>query len=429
MAQQQRHSESARVSRREFVKATAAMAAAGAVVNWAHAEGSATIRLGLIGCGSRGTGAAVQALNADPGVALTAMGDMLPDRLTGSLGHLHKHAPQRVQVPPERQYVGFDAYQQVIDSGVDVVILATPPHFRPVHLNAAVDAGKHVFCEKPMAVDATGVRKVLRAAKQAERKRLTLVAGFCWRYSLPERATYGKIHDGAIGEVVSMHTTYHTSPLGTKPRQPGWSDMEWQLRNWPHFIWLSGDHIVEQACHSIDKINWAMGDVPPVRATALGGRLMREGPERGNVYDHFAVIYEYENGTRCFHTCRQMAHCSNDNSDYLLGTQGKCTVNGWTKTHEITGEHPWSYDGEHRSMYQVEHDELFASIRKGKPINDGVWMARSTMMAILGRTAAYTGQTVTWEEALASEEDLSPPTYDMGEMPVRPVPMPGGNTP
>jgi predicted dehydrogenase len=204
--------------------------------------------------------------------------------------------------------------------------------------------------------------------------------------------------------------------------------MEWQLHNWWHFRWLSGDHIVEQACHSIDKINWAMGGSRPARADALGGRQMRSGPESGNVYDHFTVIYAYDDGARCFHTCRQMPSCAYDNTDYIMGTAGTCFVNGWGPTHVIKGEHPWEYEGQRPNMYQVEHDELFASIRIGEPINDGTWMTHSTLMAIMGRMAAYSGQTVTWEEALNADEDWTPETYSFSDMEVPPVAVPGAYT-
>jgi myo-inositol 2-dehydrogenase/D-chiro-inositol 1-dehydrogenase len=414
------------LSRREFVKATAATAFLAAP--FVHAGGSDAIRVGLVGCGGRGTGAASQALSADPGVVLTAMGDVFEDKLAASHAHLAAQEAQRVQVPAEARFTGFDAYRGVIDSDVDVVILATPPHFRPLHLRAAVDAGRHVFTEKPMAVDSAGVRRVLEAVEDARGRDLSIVAGFCWRYSYPERATFAKIHEGAIGDVVSVHTAYLASPLRAYPRQDGWSDMEWQLRNWWHFRWLSGDHIAEQACHSIDKINWALDGRMPARASALGGRLMRSGPESGNVYDHFTVVYEYDDGVRCFHTCRQMPHCAFDNTDYIMGTQGTCFINGWGPTHVITGRQNWSYDGEHPNMYQVEHDELFASIRRGRPINDGVWMANSTMMAIMGRMAAYSGQVVTWEQALAADEDWTPPEYALGDLDVPPVALPGAYT-
>jgi predicted dehydrogenase len=410
------------LSRREFVKTTAAAALAAPFV---HAGGSDLIRVGVVGCGGRGTGAASQALNADRGVVVTAMGDVFEDKLSGSLSRLSAQDPQRVLVPAEAQFTGFDAYRGVIESDVDVVILATPPHFRPLHLRAAVDAGKHVFAEKPIAVDSAGVRTVLQAVEDARPKNLSIVSGFCWRYSYPERATFARIHAGAIGDVQSVHTAYHASPLRAFPRQDAWSDMEWQLRNWWHFRWLSGDHIVEQACHSIDKINWALDGRMPARASALGGRQMRSGPESGNVYDHFTVIYEYDDGARCFHTCRQMPSCAFDNTDYLMGTKGTCFVNGWGPTHVIKGAEPWSYEGEHPNMYQVEHDELFAAIRSAQPINDGVWMSHSSLMAIMGRMAAYSGQVVTWEQALNAAEDWTPPAYAFGPLEMPPVAVPG----
>ena len=248
------------------------------------------------------------------------MGDAFGDRLGSSHAHLAGQFGDRIDVTQSRQFVGFDAYQSVIDSGVDVVILTTPPHFRPEHFKAAVKGGKHVFIEKPMAVDGPGVRSVLEDAKLARAQDLNIMGGFCWRYNLPNRACYERIHDGAIGDVVCVHSTSLTAPLGTTHRQEGWSDMEWQLRNWQHFNWLSGDHITEQACHAIDKINWAKQDIPPAKAIAIGGRQMRETPESGNIYDHFSVMYVYEDGSRCFHDCRQMPGCWNDTTESVSYT-------------------------------------------------------------------------------------------------------------
>lgn len=426
------------VSRRTFLaSAVAAPAVMGALgvqrSAWGAAGGDDRLRIGLIGCGGRGTGAAVQALTADSGATLHAMGDLFPDRLEGSLKGLTDHfgdgAADRLQVPGERRFTGLDAYKRVIDSGVDVVILTTTPNFRPVHLRAAIEAGKHVFAEKPVAVDAPGYRSVVESAAMARAKNLAIQIGFCWRYADAERATFAKINQGGIGEVVSVHTTYHTGTLSARPRQAAWSDLEWQMRNWWHFTWISGDHIVEQAVHSIDKLAWALGDVMPVRATCLGGRAARSGPESGHVFDHFAVVYEYANGRRAFHTCRQIDGCPSDNSDYIYGSAGSAEVNGWTPTHvlrDLRGKATWSYDGPRNDMYQNEHDELFASIRNGQPINDAQRGANSTLMAIMGRMAAYTGRTISWEEAAASTEDLTPPVLDFGAaMPVPPVAIPG----
>lgn len=415
-------------TRRDFVKASATAAAAITLPAWAVPMGNDRIRVGLIGCGGRGTGAAAQALNADPAVVITAMGDVFADRIASSHGSLAAHFKERIDVPEDKRFSGFDNYEKVIDSGVDVVLLCAPPHFRPAHLAAAVQAGKHVFCEKPMAVDAPGVRSVLASAAEAKARNLSLVAGFCWRYSAPERAIYGEVLDGAIGEVVSVHTTYHAGPIQPPARKPEWSEMEWQLRNWWHYTWVSGDHIVEQACHSIDKINWAMGGRLPLRATALGGRQARaEQPEGvfGNVFDNFSVIYEYDGDLRCFHTCRQIANTPFDNTDHITGTNGTCFVNGWAPMHIIKGARNWTYEGPRPNMYQVEHDELFASIRSGTPINDGEWMACSTMMSILGRMAAYTGQTITWEQAMNSTQSLTPARYAFGDLAAAPVAVPG----
>jgi myo-inositol 2-dehydrogenase / D-chiro-inositol 1-dehydrogenase len=422
-------------SRRQFLK-TSGAAALGSVVaahlslphRAAAAEGD-ILRVGLIGCGGRGTGAANEALSADKNVVITALGDVFSSQLQNSLAGLKRAHSNRVQVEADRCFVGIDAYQKVIDSGVDVVLLASPPGFRPQHLKAAVEAGKHVFCEKPVATDSPGVRSVLSSVEEAKRKKLALVSGFCWRYDLARRAFYRKIHDGAIGQIRAIYATYLTGPVKPMPpasqRPAGMSDVEWQLRNWYNFVWLSGDGLVEQACHSVDKIAWAMKDVPPVKAVATGGRQIPNN--EGNIYDHIDVFYEYEDGARAFMAQRQISNCYSDNSDYLMGSSGVGTIKGWSAP-TIQGAERWRYSdpGSKRSMYQVEHDELFASIRKGEPLNDGVWMTHSTLMAIMGRIAAYTGQEITWEQALNSGEKLVPDrvTWDMDFKPA-PLAMPG----
>jgi predicted dehydrogenase len=431
-------------TRRDFLTAGAAAASLAALAPAVHAAGSDILKIGLIGCGGRGTGAAEQALNADPNVRLTAVGDMFADHLQNKLKLLRANdkVGSRVQVDPQNCFTGFDAYKGVIGSGVDVVLLTTPPHFRPLHLKAAIDAGKHVFCEKPVAVDAPGVRKVLAACKEAKRKNLAVVSGLCWRYHHAKQETFRRIHDGAIGDIVAMQCSYLTGPLWHVDRTPAMSDMEWQLRNWLYFTWLSGDHIVEQHIHSLDKMMWAMKDVPPARASGTGGRQVRTGPEFGHIYDHFAIVYEWANGVKAFGRCRQQGTVkppprvkgtrpevgriaiAYDVNDYLMGTEGTCDV----MKHNITGKKPWHYKapaGDPDDMYQNEHNALFASIRNGKPINDGEWMSQSTLLAIMGRMAAYTGQVITWEMALNSKEDLTPAAYEMGPLPVPPVAMPG----
>jgi myo-inositol 2-dehydrogenase/D-chiro-inositol 1-dehydrogenase len=418
-------------SRRAFLKKSSTVVAASVAVPFlsfprrSFAENGDTLKVGLIGCGGRGSGAAAQALNADSNVVLTAMGDAFGDRLQNSLQALKHSAGEKVKVTPETSFVGFDAYQKVIDSGVDVVLLATPPGFRPLHLKAAIDAGKHVFCEKPVAVDGPGVRSVLESAAKAREKKLALVSGFCWRSNYGERELFKRIHDGQIGETMALHNTYNAGPIWVKPRIPGQTDMEYQMRNWYYFTWLSGDHIVEQAVHSIDKMAWAVKDVPPLRCVGHGGRQVRTGEEYGHIYDHFSTVYEYENGARGFHFSRQQAGCANDNSDYIIGTKGIARIKAFGPL-VITGDHPWKFAGDRPDMYQIEHNDLFASIRKGQPLNHGTWMSHSTLIAIMGRMAAYTGQIVTWDQALNSEEKLGPETHDWHvKIPVPPVAMPG----
>jgi predicted dehydrogenase len=423
--------KSFQTDRRRFIRYTSAMIGGLALpigsIRSAFAGGDNTLKVGLIGCGGRGAGAASQALAADPDVVLTAMGDVFSDRLDESLVALQEMFPERVKVNKASQFIGFDAFQKVIDSGVDVVLLTTPPAFRPDHMAAAVAAGKHTFCEKPVAVDAPGVRKVLAAAQKAKDKNLSVVSGLCFRYDTPKREMFGKIMAGEIGEIKTITTIRHGGTLWSKPRQPSWTDMEYKLRNWLYYTWLSGDFITEMMVHSLDMMAWAMGDKPPLRATASGGRQVRVEEIYGNAYDHFAVEYEYENDVRGYHFSRQMDSCSNVNKVDIAGTLGNAHVGG-AFGHEITGRNKWTFKGERNDMYQTEHDELFASIRKNTPINNGEWMARSTMLAILGRMSAYTGQTISWEEALNSTQMLGPAvdkyTWDL-KWPGQEVAMPG----
>ena len=420
-------------TRRQFIKSSSAVVAAGvalpsfSIPQKTFAANDETIRVGLIGCGGRGTGAASQAMKADSNVMLTAMGDMYPDRLDVSHNALKKAAEEKIQVTPENKFTGFDAYKKVLESGVDLVILATPPGFRPMHLRAAVDAGKHIFCEKPMATDAPGLRSVIASANDAKAKKLALVAGFCWRYNFARRALYDKIHNGDIGDVRSIYATYYTGPVKPMPaddkRPAGMSDLDWQVRNWYNFTWLSGDSLVEQAIHSVDKVAWCMKDEPPVKAVATGGRQVPN--ESGNIFDHFAVYYEYANGLRAYVGSRQIAGCYNENNDYIHGAKGIAEILGWSRV-QIRGEESWKYGGSNNDMYQTEHNELFASIRDGNPINDGDWMSSSTMMGIMGRMAAYTGKEISWEQAMNSQEKLVPEFFEPNmNLPIRPMSIPG----
>jgi len=399
------------------------------VSKYAFAAGTDTLKIGLVGCGGRGTGAANEALTADKNTVLTAVADVFKERCDSALASLRKSnaVAERVQVPPDRVFTGLDGFQRLIESGVDVVLLAAPPGFRPQHLKAAVAAGKHVFCEKPMATDAPGVRSVLESVEAARAKKLALVAGFCWRYEFGRREFFKRVHDGALGEIRAVYATYLTGPVKPMPpassRPAGMGDVEWQLRNWYNFTWLSGDGLVEQACHSVDKIAWAMNGRLPMRAVANGGRQIPN--HEGSIFDHIDVFYEYEGGARAFMAQRQIAGCYSDNSDYLLGSTGTGTIKGWNEP-IVKGALTWRYSGPKNNMYQTEHDELFASIRKGEPINDGTWMAHSTLMAIMGRMAAYTGEEITWEQALNSKEQIVPDpiTWDM-KFPIKPMAVPG----
>jgi predicted dehydrogenase len=424
------------LTRRAFLTTSALAAASSPLVAGARRASPSTqdsdvLKVGLVGCGGRGTGAALQAMNAEDGtVVLTAVADPFADRMEGCLQRLRQalgeEKADRLRVTPETCFAGFDGYKKLIASGVDVVLLATPPHFRPQHLAAVAEAGLHCFCEKPVAVDAPGYRSVLESVQVFRDKQRSLVSGFCWRYNARNRALYERVLDGAIGQVQAVYNTYLSGPLVPKARRGGESDLEYQVRNWYPFVWMSGDHIVEQAVHSIDKQQWAFGDAEPVSAVATGGRAARgDGPEEGNIWDHFAVTYEYGDGRRGFHVCRQIPNCFNDNTDHIYGSEGLAIVEGWVPNYEITGPNAWYYDGDGNDMYQQEHDELFASIRAGKPLNDGEWMARSTMVGILGRMAAYTGQQITWEMAVQSQEKLGPDGYAPQELPVAPVPVPG----
>ena len=409
-----------------FVAAGAALVApvTRSIASIGPVAGGDQIRVAVIGCGGRGTGAAMQALKADPGVVIWAMADAFADRMDSSASELQKGSlAERVQVPAERRFAGFDGAAKACASGVQVAILAGPPGLRPDHLRTAVDAGLHVFCEKPMFVDAAGARRVIDAARSARAKGLNLVSGFCWRRSSPEREIFRRIADGQIGDVVAMHSDYLTTPLGVQARKSGWSDMEFQLRNWQHMVWLSGDFIVEQAVHSIDKINWAFRNEPPTRCTGIGGRILREDiPERGDVYDHFGIVYEWSDQRRATLMWRQYPDCFNENTDTIIGSRGRAFLNGWGPVHRIEGPNAWSYPsgGPRPNMYQVEHDELFRAIRSGDRIDDGDWMVQSCRLALMGRMAAYTGQAVTWKDVLESREDLMPPTLAMDAAP--PVP-------
>lgn len=367
-------------------------------------------------------GAALDSMRADSGARLTALAEIFPDRLEYAKRALQSQLGSQFEVPDAHCFDGFDGYRKLLSTDIDVVLLCTTPHFRPAHMAAAVEAGKHVFCEKPVAVDAPGVRSVLESSRKAKEKGLSVVSGLCWRYDFGVRETIKRIKDGAIGDIVAMHENYLTGPLWHRGRKPEWSEMEYQIRNWYYFTWLSGDHNVEQHIHSLDKSLWLMNDKPPAKCVGLGGRQARTSADYGHIYDHFAVYYEWENGVKCFAFTRQMPNNFNETDDFIYGTKGKAVV---LKNEITSGNNQWKYEGPTPVMYVQEHKELMDGIRKGEPINNGEYMSYSTMMAIMGRMACYTGQEVSWERAMASTEKLGPERYEWGDVKIPEVAIPG----
>lgn len=421
-------------NRRDFLKAGTTAALTGGLVSQlafaprVYAAADDTIKVGLIGCGGRGSGAAEQALTADPHTRLHAAADAFEDRLNASVEGLRtSEVGSRVTVAPDHKFTGFDGYKHVIDT-CDVILLATPPHFRPLHLKAAVDAGKHVFVEKPVGVDPAGIRSVLETCAKAKEKGLSIVSGLCWRYHAAIREAFQQIYDGVIGDITAMDCSYNSGGVWEPrvTREQCGSDMEYQMRNWYYYTWLSGDFNVEQHVHSLDKMAWAMKDETPVKVSGTGGRQQRTDPRYGNVYDHFAVTYEYANGVRAYARCRHFTRSSNDVSDTIFGTKGRVAIaSDDARIYDWSGELLWRYKGNAKNMYQAEHDEFFASIRDGKPIDNGYYMSMSSMLAIAGRMSAYTGETKTWDEFMNSKLDLTPKAYEWGPLETPEIAIPG----
>ena len=406
-------------SRRDFLKAGAAAVAIPTVIASiaprAYAAGSDKLKIGLVGCGGRGSGAAREALSADPNVELVAMGDAFGENLNSSLRNLSgvDTIKSKIKVDDDHKFVGLDAYKKVIDS-CDVALLCSPPGFRPIHFKYAVEAGKHIFTEKPMATDGPGVRSIMESVEVSKQKKLGVCAGFCWRYDNAKRAFFEQIQSGTLGEVKAVFGTYLTSPVKPMPpantRPEGLSNLEWMVRNWYNYTWLSGDGLVEQAVHTVDWLGWVFQDNPPVSCTAVGGRQIPQ--EGGNIFDHIEVNYVWANDARGFLAQRQTPGCHNENNLYVLGTKGSGQLG--PRGTVINGETEWKYKGPGNNMYQTEHDEFFKSIRDGKPLNNGDRMAKSTLMGIMGRTAAYTGKQITWEMMLNSQESLVPAAFPDG---------------
>ncbi|MEY3172512.1 MAG: Inositol 2-dehydrogenase [Planctomycetota bacterium] len=409
-------------SRRGFLKGSAAAAAGASLiaglnpVRAAHVSSDETIRIGLIGCGGRGRGAADQAMNTTGPTKLVAVADAFEDNLNSAVNTLQRQHGEKVDVPKERQFVGLDAYKNVLASDVDIVILATPPGFRPLHFEAAINAGKHVFMEKPVAVDAAGVRKVIDANDLAKKKNLAVAVGLQRHHEPIYIETIKRLQDGAIGRIVATRAYWNGEGVWVRPRKEGQSEMEYQMRNWYYFNWLCGDHITEQHIHNLDVINWLMGGYP-VKAQGQGGRQVRTGREYGEIYDHHFVEFTYEkDGDRSvlLSQCRHIANCWNSVSEYAHGATGWANI-GDGQIFDTKGNLVWEYPrtegGKRKNLHdgwQQEHHDLFAAIRRGEIPNEGEYGAYSSMTSILGRMATYSGREVSWTEALNSNLVISP---------------------
>lgn len=404
------------VSRRSFISSTGTAVAGSTLLGTlaldrsVHAQSTDTLKIALIGCGGRGSGAANQALSTGGPIKLVAVADVFEDRLENSLSGLKESHPDKVDVPEENKFVGFDAFKDAI-SLADVVILATPPGFRPYHFEEAVRQGKHVFMEKPVATDSPGVRRVLKAAEAAKAKNLKVGVGLQRHHQKGYIETIKRIQDGVIGDITSMRAYWNGNTPWVRRRKDlekqygrELSEMEYQMRNWYYFVWICGDHIVEQHIHNLDVINWIKGGYP-VRAQGMGGVQVRKGIDYGEIFDHHAVEFEYADGSRCFSNCRHILGCWNSVAEHVQGTKGRADVNSY----QIIGDQRWRHRGnDDKNPYQVEHDDLFHAIRNDLPYNEAENGAKSTMTAIMGRMATYSGKMLSWDEVLGSEVDYFP---------------------
>ncbi len=399
------------VTRRDFLH-TSSIAAGGLVLGGlsaergAHAAGSEELKIALVGCGGRGSGAAAQALGTKGSVKLVAVADAFKDRLEGGLKEIQRAVdPAKIDVPEDHKFVGFDGYKKAIGLA-DVVVLATPPGFRPIHFEEAIRQGKHVFMEKPVAVDGPGVRKVLAAAEEAKKKNLKVGVGLQRHHQAGYIETVKRLHDGQIGDIVSARCYWNDRGVWVRPRQPGQTEMEYQMRNWYYFVWLCGDHICEQHIHNLDVINWVKNSYP-VRCHGMGGRQVRTGKDYGEIFDHHAVEFEYADGSRCFSQCQHTPGCWSSVSEHVVGTKGSCDVNAY----RITGPNEWRYRGENKNPYQVEHDDLFEAIRNDRPFNEAINGAMSSLTAIMGRMATYSGKLIESKEVLETAVSVMPNSF------------------
>ncbi len=422
-------------SRRSFVKKTAATAAVGAAVGFPSvtfgAKNDKKLKIGVVGCGGRGGGAMMNAMKADDNCELWAMGDLYTEEAEKKLAMVRKYGSVKDKVAGDidgRVFGGLDAYEKVMDSGIDIVLCTTPPAFRPQHFRAAIDRGIHAFIEKPCATDVAGVNSVRETGKMAADKGLSVLCGFCYRYSEQGRPLFKRIHDGEIGDILSVHSLYYAGPVKAMPdpssRPDGMSDTEWQLKNWYNFTWLGGDGIVEQGCHNVDRIAWAFNDADPVAAIGSGGR--QRPNNEGNIYDHFSITYQYPNDVNAHVEWRQFLDSYQFTGDTIVGTKGVAKFG--TGMAAITGENAWRWRKPRtaKSMYDLEHEEFFGAIRSGEMKNDAEWIAHSTTMALLGREACYSGKRLEWDKFIADGLKLVPDNIDInGKLPIRPMRIPG----
>jgi predicted dehydrogenase len=413
------------VDRRTFLARGAQVGAAAGplIATRVHAANDGVLKIGLIGCGGRGSGAALQALKADPKTKLIAMCDIFPDRLAKAYANLKRGGGNQVEIPEANRFSGFDGYQKLINLDLDVVLLACPPGFRPKHLAACAAKGVHVFCEKPVAVDVPGIHSVMNSARIFREKRKSLVSGLCWRYEAGIQETIKRIQDGAIGEIRAIEATTMSGNLWNRPITDEMSDVEKQLRNWNKWTWLCGDVYVESHIHSLDMAAWVMGDIPLADAWGMGGLQQPRSAAEGNIFDHHSVNARFTNNVVLTTYSRNQLGAMGHYDVHVIGSKGEA----WTRSKRIVtkGGEDWRFRGRPKNMYQVEHDTLFAAIRADKPVDNSHYMINSNLMAILGRTASYTGQKITWEQLLKSEYKLGPKTDAFGPFQPPPVAVPG----
>jgi len=426
-------------SRRDFLKTSMAVAAGTTVLGGvslagnAHAAGSDVLRIGIVGCGGRCPGAAINAMDVDPGVRLVAITDIFADRVQTARKNLKAERPRQVEVADDHCFSGLDGYKHVIES-VDVVLIACSAKYHPVYLEAAVKAGRHVFVEKPHAIDPVGVRQVTAACELAKQKKLCVMSGLHSRFEPGFKEAIQRIQDGAIGEIVSIEENFLRGPYGLYPRQPNQNEVEYQFGNQYHFAWLSGDDVAQSLVHNVDRATWMMREQTPVKAHGLGGRSSSFGEIYGNVFDHHSVVYEYANGVRMYALCRTQNGCYDEYTSAYFGTKGRCYLYP-TSRYWIEGKTKWKYKGPIGNPHELEHKALFAAIRSGNPVNAGDYMARSTLVAVMGQLTCYSGKELTWEQVSKSDFAFLPRPEDVRldmKPPVKPdaqgnypVPMPG----